>query len=199
MLTMFGSKLFITRRARSTGNSHLRKLMLSAAIAPYLLLPSQPLAYANDLDFLLEAEEAAITAPQGAPTNSGISISVDGEAVLGNPTAEDKIIRTDKNLEAVDIQIKYDGLDVTRRLNVATTDLRGTYKPGETVSFRGSWNYPDWIERAEVRIYRSVDKYASIAIAQPLTVIEVPTTGTSAGAVDWQSFQGNGQPSSSGR
>ena len=189
MLTMFGSKLFITRRARSTGNIRLRKLMLSAAIAPYLLLPSQPLAFANDLDFLLEAEEAAISAPQQAPANSGISISVDGEAILGKPTAEDKIIRTDKNLEAVDIQIKYDGLDVTRRLNVATTDLRGTYKPGETVSFRGSWNYPDWIERAEVRIYRSVDKYASIAIAQPLTVIEVPTTGPGAGAVDWQSFR----------
>lgn len=162
--------------------------MLSAAIAPYLLLPTQQTALANDLDFLLQAEEAAITAPQSAPTNSGISISVDGETVLGNPTPEDKIIRTDKALEAVDIQIKFDGLDVTRRLNVATKDLRGTYKPGETISFNGSWNYPDWVERAEIQIYRSIDKPNQQAIAQPLEIVEVPTQGANAGFVEWESF-----------
>ena len=163
--------------------------MLSAAVAPFLLLPSQPLSYANDLDFLLQAEEAAITTPQEiAPTNSGISISVDGEAVLGNPTPEDKVIRTDKALEAVDIQIKFDGLDVTRRLNVATTDLRGTYKPGEKISFNGSWNYPDWIDRAEIRIYRGIDKYSPVAIAQPLEIVQVPTEGEGAGTVEWRSF-----------
>lgn len=163
--------------------------MLSAAVAPYLLLPSQPLAYANDLDFLLEAEEAAISSSQQqAPTNSGISISVDGETVLGNPTPEDKVIRTDKDLEAVDIQIKFDGLDVTRRLNVATTDLRGTYKPGEKITFNSSWNYPDWIDRAEIRIYRGIDKYSPTAIAQPLEVVQVPTRGSDAGSVVWRSF-----------
>ncbi len=192
LLTMFGNKFFITRRAlglkERTGTLNFRKLMLSAAVAPYLLLASQPLAYANDLNFLLQAEEAAITAPQKAPTNSGISISVDGETVLGNPTPEDKVIRTDKNLEAVDIQIKFDGLDVIRRLNVATDDLRGTYKPGEKISFNGSWNYSDWIDRAEIRIYRGIDKYSPSAIAQPLEIVQVPTKGDGSGAVEWRSF-----------
>jgi len=93
--------------------------MLSVAVAPFFLLTPQSMSYANDLDLLLQAEEVAISAPQTlAPTNSGISISVDGETVLGNPTPEDKVIRTDKDLEAVDIQIKFDGLDVTRRLTL---------------------------------------------------------------------------------
>lgn len=162
--------------------------MLSAAVAPFLLLPSQQLSYANDLDFLLQAEEAAITAPQQAPTNSGISISVDGERVLGNPTPEDKIIRTDKALEAVDIQVKFDGLDVTRRLNVSTSDVRRTFAPGETVSFNGSWNYPDWIDRAEIRIYRALDKVNPQAITQPVEIVEMPTRGVGAGVVEWQSF-----------
>lgn len=163
--------------------------MLSVAVAPFFLLTAQSMSYANDLDLLLQAEEVAISAPQTlAPTNSGISISVDGETVLGNPTPEDKVIRTDKDLEAVDIQIKFDGLDVTRRLNVATTDLRGTYKPGEKITFNTSWNYPDWIDRAEIRIYRGIDKYSPTAIAQPLEIVQVPTKGGEAGSVVWRSF-----------
>lgn len=189
---MFGNRSFIIRRAAGTGLLRIRKLLLSVTAASYLLLPMQNAALANDLDFLLQAEDEAISAPQNvnaqAPTNSGISISVDGETVLGDPTPEDKIIRTDKALEQVDIQIKFDGLDVTRRLNVSTQDVRGTYKLGETISFNASWNYPDWIDRAEIQIYRSIDKPNAQAIATPLEIIEVPIRGENSGKATWESF-----------
>ena len=188
MLTMFGNKLFINRRARGgAGKYGVGKFMLAAFVTPYLALQAQ--ANGNDLDFLLEAEQNAVVAPAAAPTNSGISISVDGETVLGNPTPQDKVIRTDKALEAVDIQIKYDGLDVTRRLNVATSDLKRTYKPGESIEFRTDWNYPDWIEKAEIRIFRSVDKYSATAVAQPIEIVDVPLDGEQSGRVRWKSFE----------
>ncbi len=195
LLTMFGNKFFIPRRTLAiklgAGAFNFRNLMLSAAVAPYFLLASQPLAFGNDLDLLLQAEDAAIAAPQqqAVPSSSGISISVDGEAILGNLTPEDKIIQTDRDLEAVDIQVKFDGLDITRRLNVSTKQLRKNYKPGEIVSFRGSWNYPDWIDRAEVRIYRGIDKYSPTSVTQPVEIVELPTKGENAGNAEWQSFE----------
>ena len=208
MLTMFGNRLFITRRVRGTsfdtGKMRFRKLMLSAAAAPFMMLTSLSVAHANDLDILLQAEDAAVAAPQKishtkpAPTNSGISISVDGETVLGNPTPEDTIIRTDRDLEAVDIQIKFDGLDVTRRLNVATPELRNSYKPGEVIAFRGSWNYPDWIDRAEIHIYRSIDKPNAQTVAHPVEIIAMPTRGENSGKVEWKSFSDVSDPSLNG-
>ncbi len=125
------------------------------------------------------------SAPTNASRDSSISISVDGETIVGSPTQRDHIIRTDKALEATDIQVKYDGLDVTRRLNVSTADIRRTYKPGEKIRFVGSWNYPGWIDHAEVRIFRKSDKYSTEAIALPIEIIEMPLDGTGNSAVEW--------------
>lgn len=139
----------------------------------------------SDLDILLAAEDALQSGSDDNDHNSAISISVDGETVVGVPTQRDDIVRTDKALEGVDIQVKFDGLDVTRRLNVSTQDIRRTYKPGEEITFVGSWNYPDWINRAEVRIFRQVDKYATEAIARPLEVIDLPLDGSGNGKATW--------------
>lgn len=139
----------------------------------------------SDLDLLLAAEDALEAGHSNQQDNSGVSISVDGETVVGSPTERDQIVRTDKALEAVDIQVKFDGLDTTRRLNVSTEDIRRTYKPGEQVTFIGSWNYPDWIERAEIRIFRQIDKYAAEAIAKPIDVIEMAVDGSGSGTATW--------------
>ncbi|MGI9353042.1 MAG: TonB-dependent receptor [Rhizobiaceae bacterium] len=139
----------------------------------------------SDLDILLAAEDALQDGDSKSNGQSGISISVDGETVVGSPTQRDHIVRTDKALESVDIQVKYDGLDITRRLNVSTSDIRRTYKPGEEITFVGSWNYPDWISRAEIRIFRQIDKYATEAIAKPVEVIEVPLDGSGSSRVSW--------------
>ncbi len=89
-------------------------------------------------------------------------ISVDGQpvAVAGAPASvvplppgiEDRQRTEDLRLEAVDIQVKFDGLNVQPILNVSTKPVERTVAPGQTVEFYGNWNYPAWIARAEVRI-----------------------------------------------
>ena len=90
---------------------------------------------------------------QDQPSN-GFSISVDGERVAGDaPTPVDAEHKTDLGLEAVDIQVKFDGLDQKPILNVATSDVRRTYRAGDNVEFLATSNYGDWLSRQEVLIY----------------------------------------------
>jgi hypothetical protein len=83
---------------------------------------------------------------QGTP----FSISVDGETIVGRAAA-DKDIRADAGLAAADIQVKYDGLDVTPLLNASHSEDAGT------VRFQGHLNYPDYVEKGEIRIYAMKD------------------------------------------
>ncbi len=94
----------------------------------------------------------ALAAPARADdlAGSGFSISVDGETVAGDAAT----VRTG-GVGTADIQVKFDGLGVEPRLNVATVEARRSYMPGETVTFRGFSNYPAWIERAEVLVLES--------------------------------------------
>ncbi|MEM7215822.1 MAG: TonB-dependent receptor [Pseudomonadota bacterium] len=180
---MLGSELFIPSRLSRAGIVMVGGLVFAGLVLASSISPSHA---QSELDILLAAEDALKSGAEKTEPKSGISISVDGEAVIGEPTNRDEIIRTDKALEAVDIQVKFDGLDITRRLNVSTSDIRRTYKPGEEITFVGSWNYPDWIERAEIRIFRQIDKYATEAIARPVQVLELPLGNSNTSSVKWQ-------------
>ncbi len=83
---------------------------------------------------------------QGTP----FAISVDGETLV-NSTVVDKNIKSDAGLAAADIQVKYDGLDVTPVLNASHS------ADGDTMRFQGHLNYPDYVEKGEIRIYRTKD------------------------------------------
>jgi hypothetical protein len=96
-----------------------------------------------------ENQEASDKTGDGAP----FSISVDGEPLSGAVKPEDDQRRTDLGLENVDIQVKFDGLDVKPVLNVSTTPIKRTYRKGERIDFLGSLNYWAWVSKAEVRIY----------------------------------------------
>ncbi len=191
---MFGNELFISRRLRKTGISALSGLAFAVLASPFVVIDAQANCDGSgicedDLNILLRAEELGATKPKkAAKTKSSVSISVDGETVVGNPTDSAKISHIDKQLENVDIQIKFDGLDVTRRLNIATRELRRTYRPGEKVDFVSSWNYQDWIDRAEIRIFREVDKPSTQAVAYPVETIDVPVKGSQGGKVTWRAF-----------
>lgn len=102
------------------------------------------------------------------PGVAGFSISIDGERVAGEApkhghhakgtadtpqdTSADKQRRADRQLNDVDLQVKFDGLGVKPVLNVTTSDLRHSFGPGEEITFVATTNYPGWIERAEVHI-----------------------------------------------
>ncbi|MDZ7824324.1 MAG: hypothetical protein U5K75_10005 [Ahrensia sp.] len=56
-------------------------------------------------------------------------------------------IDTDRLLDRVDVQVKFDGLDVKPQLNVLPVNLRRTYEAGEYVGFNATTNYASWISR----------------------------------------------------
>lgn len=120
------------------------------------------------------------------------SISVDGETVdestgpgkpalpkadtFGSePSAKpiDKQRKTDVDLNAVDIQVKFDGLDAKTLLNVSTMPIRRTYKAGEPVEFFATANYPAFIERSEILIYERGENHTEA----PVAVIPVAING----------------------
>lgn len=110
---------------------------------------------------------------------SGFSISIDAgvtqprRTVAGEPAVADRLARTDRALSDMGLRVTVDGLGAEPILNVATADLRRSYQPGETVSFRSSSNYPAWIARAEIVV---VDP------SQPQRPIAVVPTGPNATA-----------------
>lgn len=104
-----------------------------------------------------EAEDFS-SAPTGG---EGFSISVDGQTIAGDLLTSsidakvDAERQVDVDLEAVDIQIKYDGLDVEPILNVSTVDTRSSYKVGTPIEFLATSNYPAWINRSEILVYNN--------------------------------------------
>ena len=99
----------------------------------------------------------------------GFSITVDGEQVVGEEQAVVEQRQTDIDLESVDIQVKFDGLEVRPILNVSTDDLRHSYEAGDTVRFVATSNYPSWIDRSEIWIYREGDE----RFGRPQSVLQV--------------------------
>ena len=154
-------------------NSKTRTFGLSTALLTVLSLPA--FAQSNEQDCRLvngalpqgcERANAGVVVsmPVGANEEAssanplqgtGFSISVEGSAIAGAPTRKTAARAADVALRDANIQVKYDGLEVKPTLNVATADLRASYRAGETVPFRSSLNYPHWVKRAEVRIYDS--------------------------------------------
>lgn len=112
----------------------------------------------------------------------GFSISVDGEPVASSKKAShsptkvkapttraDRQRQADLILEEVDIQVKFDGLDVKPVLNVTTSDLRHSYNAGEVIEFTATSNYPDWINRSEILIFERGRE----RVGKPITVLPV--------------------------
>jgi hypothetical protein len=99
-----------------------------------------------------ENAELVDTLPGAGFGATGFSISIDGETVAGAPAPADPRRPADIAADAAEIDVRFDGLDRRRFLNVSTTDLRAAYRAGEVVTFRTSANYPVFIDRAEVRI-----------------------------------------------
>ncbi|MBB3236296.1 hypothetical protein FHS20_003174 [Phyllobacterium endophyticum] len=113
------------------------------------------------------------------------SISVDGEplakggtlrqgptkaaaAAIGNQRR-----KTDVGLAAVDIQVKFDGLDVSPMLNISTIPVRRAYLPGETIDFLATANYPAFIRNAEIRIFEDSEEVAG----KPVVIVPVAVNG----------------------
>ncbi|WP_298843587.1 outer membrane beta-barrel protein [uncultured Roseobacter sp.] len=99
-----------------------------------------------------ENTEKIDTSPGGSFEEQGFSISIDNETVAGAPAPVDPRRPADIANARRNVDLRFDGLNEQRLLNVSTSDLRAAYRAGEQVRFRASANYPAYIERAEIRI-----------------------------------------------
>lgn len=113
----------------------------------------------------------------------GFSISIDAvpaagpdaprRTIAGAPAPRrDDLRAVDRGLDAMGLQVTFDGLGAKPILNVSTADMRRAYAPGETLRFRASSNYPAWIARAEI-VVRDADRPGA-----PVAVLPVAPNGT---------------------
>ncbi len=107
---------------------------------------------------------------------TGFSISFDDQTLAGAPTDFNQTYAVDALAYGMNVDVRYDGLDTRRMLNISTADLRGAYQAGQTVPLRTSTNYPAFIARGEVRI---IDRGAR---GNPL-VAQIPAAAN--GVVNW--------------
>ncbi len=154
---MFSTMLYHAANANATGNC------------------SSDVNCAQQLDFLLSAEDQQKNADRRIRANdhgvSGPTISVDGTAIYGEWTPGAT------GLEATDIRVTFDGLGAERRLEISTIAASGPFAPGQPTAFHATWNYGAWIERAEVRLYRAVEKTSAAAFVAPVARIGIDAEG----------------------
>lgn len=99
-----------------------------------------------------ENTETVATRPGAGFAETGFSISIDGAPVVGAAPPANPDRDADRAADAFGVDVRFDGFERRRLLNVATDDLRAAYRAGEQVTFRASTSYPAFIDRAEVRI-----------------------------------------------
>ncbi len=79
-------------------------------------------------------------------------ISVDGETVDGAGISADEQRKTDVGLDAVDIQVKFDGLDTKQILSVKSERSKDR---NAAVKFQAATNYAAFVSRGEIRIFKA--------------------------------------------
>jgi hypothetical protein len=82
----------------------------------------------------------------------GFVISVDGQPLSGDQRMVDSLRRADLALAETDVQVTFDGLQLSPRLDLEVVGGGGSLRPGDPVTFQSATNYPAFLKRAEVRI-----------------------------------------------
>ena len=101
------------------------------------------------------------------------SIVADEAPTYGNRAADSASDHALSMADGFDIKFRADTLVVTPVLNVGLVESERTAAAGETVSFMGYSNYPAFIEKAEVRIFRATQSPDS----EPVEVLAVDGNG----------------------
>jgi long-subunit fatty acid transport protein len=159
------SKIAPSVRARTLQTTAIVSLVLTAAAQPATaqplmcddtVLPIPAGCERPNAGLVLTQEpgsNAEITTAATGLGPAGFSISLNDALIAGDPIPvfTDQY-NADRALARVQVDVKFDGLDNRRMLNVSTADLGTAYRAGETVTFRASTNYPAYLARSEVQI-----------------------------------------------
>ncbi|APG61677.1 hypothetical protein LPB140_01185 [Sphingorhabdus lutea] len=109
---------------------------------------------------------------KNVPVKSAVNTSSIAIAAATSPAPEKQSVkaRTDKH----DIKFRADTLVVTPILNIGMMNSERTAAAGETINFLGYSNYPAFIEKGEVRIFRATQSTDS----EPVAIISVDENGS---------------------
>ncbi|MBU2994026.1 hypothetical protein Q4555_15230 [Octadecabacter sp. 1_MG-2023] len=133
-----------------------RKSALAALLgATALVVPAQVAKADSDSPPIVvempRQENTSIgAAPVAAP--SGFVISINGDAIIGDDGVHDEIRRTDIQLAQADVQVVYDGLGGTPRLDLQLMGGPRIYRAGDSLTVQSELNYPAYVERGEIRV-----------------------------------------------
>lgn len=108
--------------------------------------------------------------PGDAPTvkvGTGFRITVDGAAPGGAAGSDDAARKADVALAQSGVVLQIDPLKADPVLNVVSD--RGAAAPGDTVRFATFVNYPGFIARAEIRLFRPDDE----PTGEPIAVVPI--------------------------
>ncbi|MGB5584969.1 MAG: OmpA family protein [Gammaproteobacteria bacterium] len=119
-------------------------------------------------------------------------ITIDGEAEFDPfKNVADLQRCTDVALDDADIQFRFDNLELRPRLNITAWPNRVRYRDNpatelaeNTISFRVFTNYPSFIKRAEVRVF----KEGQSTNEEPIAVVEVGDDNLAIWAADFEEF-----------
>ncbi|MGB0901422.1 hypothetical protein [Halocynthiibacter sp.] len=152
---------YVTPRSRA-----LRRLLAGSAVTTSVLLAVAGYAQTPGTCLPDQAECTPATArlPIGRNTEqgrittndefetTGFAISIDNQPFIGARPPRNLRRDEDRAIARAGMDVRYDGLQQQRLLNVATSDLRAGFQVGDVVRFRSSANYPAYIARSEIRI-----------------------------------------------
>ena len=184
--------LKITQASKTSGQDakslNIQALRCSLMAAAVIAAPS--IAKASDVAAPSSGAEDGITLPADMPTQRIVDTS-DKEAVdrIANMVAvaapqsdvqaveERNKIRTDERGIATgedhEVRFRADTLVITPVLNVGLVEAFRTAIAGQTVSFMAYSNYPAFVEKSEIRVFRASQSPDS----EPLAVLQVDEFG----------------------
>jgi hypothetical protein len=130
---------------------------------------------------VIEAPVQNIMVETAAPVSQPavqIASTMASTALLSQSSAHDANALSNTS-DPFDIQFRADTLVVTPVLNIGLIESERTAAAGETVSFMGYSNYPAFIEKGEVRIFRA----SQSPDGEPVVVLPVDANGSAQWAV----------------
>lgn len=117
-------------------------------------------------------EATPVVAPVGDRTAPAVPAQ-SGPVYTSHDDAAPMAYNTAAPQDAFDIRFRADTLVVTPVLNVGLVESDRTAAAGESISFMGYSNYPAFIEKAEVRLFRATQS----PDAEPITVLAADANG----------------------
>lgn len=118
-----------------------------------------------------EQASEVVTPPVGAA--EGFTVRINGRDVVQDARVDNVARRVDVALAEADVQVVFDGLGASPRLDIEIIGTPRPFEAGEQVSLQSALNYPAYVTRAEVRI---VDLGGAVG-ARTLGVVPIDPNG----------------------